>query len=370
MNALLRAPEWKSLERPKTEGVKAIAFTGPPFRGKSTRVFAWLGVPKVEPGQKVPAMVLIHGGGGTAFEEWVRLWTKRGYAAIAMDTCGQVPVGNYGAWIHDEQGGPPGWGGLDQMEWPREDQWTYHAVADVILAHSLIRSLPEVDPERTGVTGISWGGYLTCIIAGVDHRFKLAVPVYGCGFYRDTVFGDELKKLGAERAERWLTWWDPSGYLAGAEMPILWVTGSNDFAYTMNALQRSYQLPKGARSLCIRLRMPHGHGGPGENPEEIRVFADNILKNGIPLPTITGSGREGISVWATYVAKLPVLKAELNYTRDTGRWQDRKWQSIPANLTDGKVSASLPEGTRVYYLNLSDERNCVVSTEHEELPAP
>jgi len=116
--------------------------------------------------------------------------------------------------------------------------------------------------------------------------------------------------------------------------------------------------------------MPHGHGGPGENPEEIRVFADNILKNGIPLPTITRSGREGTSVWATYVAKLPVLKAELNYTRDTSRWQDRKWESIPANLADGKVSASLPEGTRVYYLNLSDERNCVVSTEHEELPAP
>jgi len=29
------------------------------------------------------------------------------------------------------------------------------------------------------VTGISWGGYLTCIVAGIDDRLKAAVPVYG-----------------------------------------------------------------------------------------------------------------------------------------------------------------------------------------------
>ena len=223
LNALAAAPTWTPLERPKSDGVKAITFQGLSFRGKPTRVFAWLGVPKVKPGEKVPAMVLVHGGGGTAFDEWVRLWVDRGYAAIAMDTCGQLPVGNYGKWFRDDQGGPPGWGGFDQMAWPREDQWTCHAIADVILAHSLIRSLPEVDPERTGVTGISWGGDLTCIVAGVDRRFKLAVPVYGCGFYRDTAFEGELRKLRPEGADRWMGWWDPSVYLGSADLPMLWV---------------------------------------------------------------------------------------------------------------------------------------------------
>jgi dienelactone hydrolase len=312
-------------------------------------------------------MVLIHGGGGTAFDEWVRLWVDRGYVAIAMDTCGCVPVGNYGQWFRDDQGGPSGWGGIDQMDWARDDQWTYHAVADAILAHSLVRSLPEVDPERTGVTGISWGGYLTCIVAGVDPRFKLAVPVYGCGYYRDTIFAGELNRLKPEVAQQWMAWWDPSVYLDHAEMPMLWVTGSNDFAYTLNALQPSYRLPKGARTLCIRLRMPHGHGGAGENPTEIRVFADSILKGDTPLPTLTKAGREGTNVWATYDSKVPVTKAELNYTKDTGRWQDRKWEAIPATIADNRVTATLPEGTRVYYFNLFDERDCVVSSEHEEL---
>ena len=59
-----------------------------------------------------------------------------------------------------------------------EDQWVYHAVAAVIRANSFIRSLPDVDPERIGITGVSWGGFLTCIAASIDDRFKFAAPVY------------------------------------------------------------------------------------------------------------------------------------------------------------------------------------------------
>ena len=367
IDALSAAPKWTFLKRPRAESARAISFGGLPFQGKPTRVFAWLGIPPVKEGEKVPAMVLVHGGGGTAFDEWVRLWVVRGYAAIAVDTCGQVPVGNYGQWVRDEQGGPPGWGGFDQIDRAQADQWTYHAVADVILAHSLIRSLPEVDSERTGVTGISWGGYLTCITAGVDPRFKLAVPVYGCGFYRDTVFARDLERLAPGDAERWLSWWDPSAYLGNVNLPMLWVTGSNDFAYPLSALQASYRLPRGPRSLCIRLRMPHGHGGAGENPEEIRAFADSILKSGRQLPSITGSGHEGDEAWATFSSSVPIGKAELNFTRDVGRWQDRKWETVSAKLSAERVTASLPEGTRVYYFNLFDERSCVVSTEHRVL---
>lgn len=369
--ALSQPPKWNTVERPWAEGVQAVLYDGLPYRGRPTRIFAWLGLPKAEPGRKAPGMVLVHGGGGTAFDEWVRLWTARGYAAIAMDTCGCVPVGSYGRWVRNELGGPPGWGGWDQIDWPRDDQWTRHAVASVILAHSILRALPEVEADRIGLTGISWGGYLTCIVAGLDHRFRFAVPVYGCGFTGEHGFADSVRGLGPERARRWLDWWDPAVYLDDAPMPLLWVTGSNDFAYTMNALRKSYLLPSGPRTLCVRLRMPHGHGGAGENPREIHVLADSLLKGGVPLPKITGQGRDGATVWATFESKTAITKAELNHTRDTGRWQDRKWEAVPATLAGGRVTASLPPGTTVYYLNLFDDRDCVVSTEHEDLtPSP
>src|SRR5688572_23767614 len=69
--------------------IRAVWIDAKPLAGKPTRAFAWIGMPKVEPGKKVPGMVLVHGGGGTAFDTWVKLWVDRGYAAIAVDTCGQ-----------------------------------------------------------------------------------------------------------------------------------------------------------------------------------------------------------------------------------------------------------------------------------------
>ena len=87
-------------------------YEGVTFKGKPTRVFAYYGIPKSQEGdgeQKFPAMVLVHGGGGTAFDRWVKLWNSRGYAAIAMDLCGCVPSGTNGKWKRHDAGGPPGW---------------------------------------------------------------------------------------------------------------------------------------------------------------------------------------------------------------------------------------------------------------------
>ncbi|MCX6946112.1 MAG: prolyl oligopeptidase family serine peptidase, partial [Opitutales bacterium] len=263
--------------------------------------------------------------------------------------------------------GPAGWGGFDQIDQPRTDQWTYHAVASALLAHSLLRAQPQVDARRIGLTGISWGGYLTCIIAGVDPRFRFAVPVYGCGFTNEHTFASAVTGLGPERADRWMRWWDPSAYLGAVKMPMLWVTGSNDFAYTFNALQKSYRLPKTPRTLAIRLRMPHGHGPAGEAPKETWDYADSVLKHGVPLARITGQGRDGETVWATYQTKRTIVRAELNITRDLGLWPDRKWDALPATLARGKVTATLPPGVTVYYLNLFDDRDCAVSTEHVEV---
>ncbi len=370
MTALSRVPEiWGDPNR-SVEGVEAILFEGAAWKGEPTRVFAYCGLPKRAAGEKVPAMVLVHGGGGSAFVPWVRLWVQRGYAAIAMDTCGCISSGGYRNHPRHPHGGPGGWGGFDQIDQPIEDQWTYHAVADVILAHSLIRSFPEVDAERTGVTGISWGGYLTCIVAGVDHRFKFAAPVYGCGFLGDnSTWLGTFENMGEAKAQKWLGLWDPSGYLPKAPMPMLWVTGTNDFAYPMDSLQKSYRLPPSARTLCVRVRMPHAHGGPGENPEEIHAMADAILEGGAPMVEVTSTGRNGRDVWVAYEGRTPVTRAELNYTTDTGKWQDRNWQTVAATLNtqEGRASAVLPDNVAVYYFNLIDNQNLVVSSEHETL---
>jgi len=368
LNELSTAPASQPSPEHDAGEVKAIFFDGRPWKGKPTKVFAYYGIPEVPAGQKVPAMVLVHGGGGSAFIPWVKLWMSRGYAAISMDTCGSISGGGNNNHTRHENGGPQGWGGFGMVDEPLEDQWTYQAVSDVVLAHSWIRSQPGIDPDRTGITGISWGGYLTSIVSGVDDRFKFAAPVYGCGFIgENSAWLDQFTKMGPERAARWLDNWDPSVYLPNAKMPMLWVTGTNDFAYPMDSLQKSYRLPTGDRFFAIRPRMPHGHGGAGENPEEIRVMADAILKGGVPLMKVTLGKRDGQSVAASFEGKTKAVKALLNYTVDEGPWQKRNWQEAPAIIGESNVSASLPEGTKVYYFNVTDERGLVSSSEHETL---
>ena len=368
MNDLFQAP--KSYDAPDyyTNGVKACFYESVSYTGVTTRVFAYYGFPTNCTG-KVPAMVLIHGGGGSAFWRWVQLWNSRGYAAIAMDTCGSISGHGYNNHPRSPWGGPEGWGGWKQTSWAFTDQWTYQAVAAAIKGHSLLRSFKEVDPERIGVTGISWGGYLTCIVAPLDTRFKFAVPVYGCGYiYECPLYG--IKKEDAQAQKFWNTHWDPSLYLPLATMPFLWVTGSNDFAFPMDSLKKSYSLVKPPSTLCLRVRMKHGHGGAGENPAEILAFAESIVNKTAPLPVVPTPTRNGQDVSATISMKQPQpLKGELNYTCAKGAWKERKWETIPAQVdAEGKtIRGVLPEGTTVYYFNILLPNNLVVSTPHEEL---
>lgn len=373
---LFKTPRVFAAPEYATNDVTSIFYEGEPYRGKPTRVFAYYGVPKHEPGKKVPGIVLIHGGGGSAFVRWVKLWNSRGYAAISMDTCGAVSGNAYGqeqrGHVRHVWAGPAGWGGFDKAADPVKDQWTYHAVAAAVRGHSLLRSLPDVDSDRVGVTGISWGGYLTCIVAGVDDRFKFAIPVYGCGFLGDnSAWLDDFKKMGSENARKWLGLWDPSVYLPLAKMPFLWVDGSNDFAYPMDSLQKSYRSLKVPYTLCVRLRMPHGHGAAGENPKEIYAFAEQAVNNGAILPTVTSVKREGRKVTVAFSGGTStIVKAELNYTCDTGVWKKRVWESAPVPVCDacaGMAKAEIPEKATVYYINLFTEKDLVISTEHEAL---
>lgn len=368
VEALAKPPETWPAPGWATNGVDAVFYAGEPWKGRPTRVFAFCAVPAATNGARVPGMVLVHGGGGTAFHEWVRLWRDRGYAAIAPDVCGCLPGGGHGKRPRHDDGGPPGWdASFGQIDEPVKDQWTYHAIAAVMRAHSLLRSMPGVDADRIGVTGISWGGYLTCIAAGVDARFRFAVPVYGCGFLGDnSVWLPQFESLGPERARRWLALWDPSVYLPRARMPMLWVTGSNDFAYPMDSLQKSYRVPPGPRTLCLRLRMPHGHGGAGEKPEEIRQFAEHILRGGPAPASIVRAWEEGGRAGVEFASPSPVAKAEFNFTRDGGKWQQRKWEAVPAELdaVRGKASAAVPADAKVYYFNVFDDQGRVVSSEH------
>ncbi len=368
---LSRAPkvEWRDEDKP----IRSLFYAGEPFEGKPTKVFAYyaspatLGIDKTA-GKKFPAVVLVHGGGGNAFEKWAEIYAKRGYAAISMDSAG--------CWKPDPSKKPERHadGGPDQSDGtkfketpaPHHDQWTYHAVADVLLAHSLLLSLPEVDINRTGVTGISWGGYLTCIVAGVDPRFKVAVPQYGCGFLQDNSawskqYFDPTKPEWPWR-QQWVKLWDPSSYVGSATMPMLFINGSNDFAYPVDSYMKTYALVKSPKNIAIKPAMPHGH--IFDVPE---VFAsiDAVLQGGVPLGKVIRCAAADGKVIAEVESKTPLATAELYFTTAPHpENQKREWMKRPLTVTDQKITGDAPPAeATAWYVSIKDERGLLISSE-------
>ena len=366
------------------QSIHSLTYAGEPFGGNPTEVFAFYASPKTlgvkNANGKFPGVVLIHGGGGTAFAEWVHLWANRGYAAIAMDLSGSRPpdpaydpnTGNPLPNSHDsktrtrlERGGPNHGHPekFDSIGGDTSDDWPFHAAANVIRAHTLLRSFPDVDAEHTAVTGISWGGYTTCLVASLDDRFKAAVPVYGCGFLHEgeSVQKPSIDKL-KDRAALWVKEYDPSSLLPRCRVPILFVNGTNDVHYPLDSYQKSFDLVPSEKQLRIEVRMRHGHP-PGWAPNEIGLFIDSKCAGGKPLPLPGKPSTDANQITVVCESVTTLTKAELNYTTDTGLRSSRDWKTIPATISGNTITVSTPPAeANTWFINITDDRNAMVST--------
>ncbi len=263
------------------EGVRELYYNSITYDGARKRVFAYYSNPDIVLGNETnteasyPAVVCVHGGGGRAYEAWVKKWADRGYAALAMDWRGYGPYTTTyptdedrldGGFVENANRTTP----YFVMNEDITDDWFYQAVGDVICAHTLLLSLPEVDTSRTAITGFSWGGILTTLVSGIDSRFKAAVPVYGCGY----IYGSD--GLTTTLEDRWQQSYDPSLYVQWSEMPMLFINGTNDPHFYLDQWQRTTELPAGKVDRSVRLEMAHG-GSAAWSVEETYKFVGESL---------------------------------------------------------------------------------------------
>jgi cephalosporin-C deacetylase-like acetyl esterase len=360
MDKLMDTPFYRVL---KQDTVVSLIYQGLEYRENPKDVFAYYCTPGLLSGDRsadrhLPAMVLVHGGGGTAFREWVVYWAKRGYAAIAMDMRGfgegRQPLEN---GFKEPVSGTPYFAVGDTQN----EHWLYQAVGDVVLAHSLIRSFSEIDSSCTALTGISWGGVITCIVAGLDSRFKAFAPVYGCGYlYEHSAMAKSINELPSVQYEKWVNWYDPSNYIGRTNRPVLFMNGTNDYHFYPDIYRKTYSLVDDY-TLCLKPRMEHGHRLGWEN-NEIYTFVNHIM-NGTPaLPAIGNIQKTQYNIGASVNSVIPVVEATLNYTTDTCELKSREWKSLPANYKDGRIGVDkIPGGTTIWYFSVTDENRNFVS---------
>ena len=132
-------------------------------------VDAWIYTPpEFDPEQSYPMLFNIHGGPftqyGDVFFDEAQHQARAGFVVVMSNPRGSS--GRDTGWGHAIQGrdcdpSGPGWGSVDYDD--------VMAVVDAAL-----EQYPFIDPERVGVLGGSYGGYMTSWIVGHTDRFKAA----------------------------------------------------------------------------------------------------------------------------------------------------------------------------------------------------
>ena len=132
------------------------------FKGKDgTDLQGWIMTPPgFDANKKYPSILEIHGGPqtqyGRAYFHEMHLLAAQGYVVYWSNPRGSQGYGqDFAGAIYNQ------WGTVD--------------FDDVMAWADHVEKLPYIDKERMGVTGGSYGGYMTTLIIGRTHRFKAAV---------------------------------------------------------------------------------------------------------------------------------------------------------------------------------------------------
>ncbi|MBM3497959.1 MAG: hypothetical protein FJX74_04735 [Armatimonadetes bacterium] len=211
---------------------------------------------------RVPAMIL---GTGDA-DAGIEFARRHRVATIVLDRPGTGestgPEDDYRNWVHFSD--------------PR-DSWMWHYINAALRAVTLAATLPEVDPERIGITGSSRGGTMAWIANGVDPRLKLAVPVAtGGDIVRALDHGGWANYLHRDEAGQcyipdefhaFAKYYDPILYAGRQHGAVLLIVGAQDEYFPLHCTRTSAEASaRDEFRLLIVPNWDHGYFS-GDNPE-------------------------------------------------------------------------------------------------------
>ena len=136
--------------------------------------------PGLQPGQRVPAIMWVHGGPTSQFADTyqaqAQFFVQRGYAVLMPNIRGSS---GYGRAFEDANNGC--WGHCD--------------LKDVVAGANYLKTLPFVNGAKLGIHGISYGGCMTMsAIANAPGVFQAAIPESGYGdWVKFHEWNDELQ---------------------------------------------------------------------------------------------------------------------------------------------------------------------------------
>lgn len=154
------------------------------FNGEPIK--AWFVKPKEQP---ITSIIVEYNGygGGRGFPHERLQWAAAGFGYLFMDTRGQGSSWGSGGSTEDPHGSGaahPGFMTKGLMD--KNNYYFRRLITDSVLAVSAVRSLELVPKEKIAVTGVSQGGGLAAIVAGLVPDLLATMPdvPFMCNFRR------------------------------------------------------------------------------------------------------------------------------------------------------------------------------------------
>ncbi len=188
-------------------------------------------------GKKYPLILSVHGGpAGQYGVDWYhefQVYAAKGYAVLFTN-----PRGSTGYGQKFERGIVGEWGGKDYID-------IMNGVDAALKRYSWI------DQERMGVTGGSYGGYMTNWIVGHTNRFKAAVTLRSVSNFisddgtRDGAYG-HTPDFGGDIFQKMDLYWDrsPLKYAKNVKTPTLILHSDNDYRVPIEQGEQWYRALK------------------------------------------------------------------------------------------------------------------------------
>ena len=160
-------------------------------------------VPKnLTPGTRAPLLIAQHGGGGNP-EALVDLDTRAAYNAFGREAVKR----GYIVWapalaMRSSYSGDAAIPGANREQLDEKLRLAGTSIIGLELykiiesARTLMRTRPEIDVERVGMTGLSWGGFFTMYATALTPFIKVAAP---SGYFRD--YAQLLQRAHADEAK-------------------------------------------------------------------------------------------------------------------------------------------------------------------------
>jgi len=169
-------------------------------------------------------------------------------------------------------------------------------VMDIRRAKSLLASHPEIDPEKIGITGISLGGIMTALAAGVDGHFYRVVPILSGGDLASIVFkAPETRRVRESLPAKGITQTDLAKFFAPVE-PLNFASRIHPETCLMINAQRDETIPKAnAEALAKAIGGPTVIWSPLGHIDSV-IYLPNILQKTADF--FNGKSVEGLEMHA------------------------------------------------------------------------